>query len=577
MKMIIVISVVFVMMTLAPLLTAFIYYKTAKGVILGINQDKVRDPRYFSHSFSRMIKKALPDIKENTIKLSKEEHFLRPEDLQKIEEEAYRRVGGVEPVDEMVLAVGENFNFPEHILNYSKEVFSDKEITAAVPRLTVRAIYSGSRIYLGNRTSIDRWVDAEQTLAVYDDCNLGMAATAGHVLTLGKNVRFRRLYAPVVYFGQYPPNLVDPMEGRDEMTFMLPVVKDKKKEKHVTHENMTSEGTAPYSIVTTKTMLVEDAILQGDIHTDGSVRICEGAGVLGNIFAEKGILIEKGAFVVGNVFSQGKIEIRENVMIGRKGRVISVISRDRMTVGENTVIYGYVSSETEGVVCPIYDTEAPRYSGQYNFADYVPEELHVRFDNLQDYVKADDMAFRKDLGVVSADIPQGAISIRRSMFYGCANMKKLTFPDTLEEIQDFALRDCTALESMTGFENTGLINIGVSGLENCNKIKELNFPKTLKKLGNASCAGMTELIKVVFSEHCSLEEVGEHAFRDCTSLSDISLPDSVTKVGVSAFRGCSGLKKISIPKTVEDQPGIAELSEILPDAVVEFREEVTGA
>jgi len=88
---------------------------------------------------------------------------------------------------------------------------------------------------------------------------------------------------------------------------------------------------------------------------------------------------------------------------------------------------------------------------------------------------------------------------------------------------------------------------------------------------------MTELIKVVFSEHCNLEEVGEHAFRDCTSLSDISLPDSVTKVGVSAFRGCSGLKKISIPKTVEDQPGIAELSEILPDAVVEFREEVTGA
>lgn len=564
---IIILAIVFVIMMLAPLLIAWVYAISSKGEILNIKQDMIKDPRYFSHSFTKMIEKALPGISGNTIKLSREEHFYKPHDIVKLSDTDIDR-----EIDEMVLAIDEPMEFPERINTYNKEIYSSYDMAVDKSGLTLRAIYSAGRMYLANKTSIIRWADAEDTLAVYDDCDTGMAATAGHVLTVGRNVKFRRLYAPAIYFGQYPIDLVDPMEGRNELTFMLPIIHDKKKQKHVTHENMTEHGTAPYSIVTTNTMIVEDAVLQGDIHTDGSVRICEGAGVLGNIFAEKGILIEKGAFVVGNVFSQGKIEIRSNVMIGKKGQIVSVISRDKMTIAENVVIYGYVSSEKAGYSCPIYNYEEERYAGNYYFAPYEEERLYVSFDSLRDYEKADDMAFRKNMNVMEAIIPDGAHSIRRSMFWACKNLKKLAFPNTLREIDDFALMDCTELEEMSSFEDTQLERLGLSAMENCSKITSLHFPASLYELGNSACANMTELSEITFPENCRLSIIGEHVFRGCAKLASVVLPDSVEKIGISAFRDCTELKYLSVSEKVKDEPGIKELETILPELTVEFRQ-----
>lgn len=564
---IIILSIIFVLMMLAPLIGAWIFTFAKKGDILRINQDMVKDPRYFSHSFTRMIEKNLPEASSNTIKLSREEHFYRPHDVVKLSDTDTQ----IE-INEMVLAIDEEMEFPESVASFTKEIYSTHDVLVNRPGITLRAVYSAGRMCLGNRTSIVRWADAEDTLAIYDDCDLGMTASAGHVLTVGRNVRFKRLYAPVIYFGQYPSTLINPMEGRDEFPFLLPIIHEKRKEKHVTHENMTKEGTAPYSIVTTNTMIVEDAILQGDIHTDGSVRICEGAGVLGNIFAEKGILIEKGAFVVGNVFSQGKIEIRSNVMIGKKGQVVSVISRDRMTILDNVVIYGYVSSETGGYSCPIYNSEEQRYSGNYEYAPYEEERVNVVFDSLREYEKADDMLFRMNQDVISAEIPLGAHSIRRSMFCGCRNLQKITFPETLSEIDDFALMNCSSLEDITSFENTKLNCIGLSGMENCNKITKLVFPDSFVEFGNAACAGMTELSEVLFTDNCQLKVIGEHAFKGCSKLTSLTLPDSVIKVGISAFRDCTNLSYLSVNENIKNEPGIAELNSILPDLTVYYRQ-----
>ena len=563
---VIVLSIAFVIMILLPVTTAWIYYLTTKGEILKIKQDMVKDPRYFSHSFTGMIERALPNIEGNNIKLSRQEHFLRPGDLEKLAAEDSKG-----EVNEMVLAVNEPMIFPEAFKDFSKEIYATQRVTVDRPGITLRAIYSGDRMILGNKTNIVRWADAADTLAIYDDCSLGMSASAGHVVTVGKNVKFRRIYAPVVYFGQYPSKLIDPMEGRDEQTFLLPVIASKRKAKHVTHENMTDEGTAPFSIVSTRTMVVEGAILQGDIHTDGCVRICERAGVLGNIFAEKGILIEKGAFVVGNVFSQGKIQIGPGVMIGRKGRVVSVIARDKLTIAEDVVVYGYISSETLGQCCPLYSSETARYSEKYEFAPYEEEQLSVRFNSLRDYIRTDDMAYRMNQGVLSVRIPEGATSIRRSMFFGCRNLESIRFTNTIKEIMDYAFMDCTGLKSLSTFENTSLEQVGVSAMENCKNIETLRFPKCIKRLKEACFAGMTELMEVSFPKDCELKEIGEHAFRDCVNLESFVVPDGVEKIGVSAFRGCSGLKNISVSERLKDQPGISELKEILPDLKVEYR------
>ena len=45
--MIIIIALTFIVLLTIPLIGALIYYKKRDGIILDINQDKTRDPRYF--------------------------------------------------------------------------------------------------------------------------------------------------------------------------------------------------------------------------------------------------------------------------------------------------------------------------------------------------------------------------------------------------------------------------------------------------------------------------------------------------------------------------------------------------
>lgn len=560
---VILLSIVFVIMMFAPLVLSWVYYLRTDGVILHISQDKSRDQRYFAKSFSSMIENALHSVVGNTIMLSKEEKFVGMDDIR----DSY----DIE-IDNLTIIRDEDFLTAGGIEVFHKEIYAAKNAFFSRRDLTIRAAYSKQNMVIGNKTNVIRWVDGEETLAVYDDCDLGMSATAGKVLSIGKNVKFRRLYAPVIYFGQYPGEFIDPMEGRDPMVFKLPILRDKKKIKHITHENLTEYGTANYSVVTsTRTMMVEDAILQGDIHADVNVRICSGAGVLGNIFAEKNILLEKGSFVMGNVFAQGKIEIEDGVMIGLEGRSISVICRDKLTIGKNVVIYGYVSSETEGWVSRLYDVEAPRFDGKYSFIEYKKKEVNVSFKNMHEYLDTDALAYRMNPDVVSADIPIGADSVKQSMFCGCSSLKKAEIPSTVEEIGNYAFYECKELRDSLDLNKTKLHTIGVSSFEGCKSITKMHFPSTMRKFGAACCSGMEGMTELIIDECDDTVVIEDHAFRGCKGLTDVRLPDKVISVGVSAFRDCDGLKTLSVPASVKEEPGISELPEILPELEVTFR------
>lgn len=96
--------------------------------------------------------------------------------------------------------------------------------------------------------------------------------------------------------------------------------------------------------------VIEDIILQGDIHSDGAVRIMENASVLGNIFAEKDILLEKNATVLGNIFTQGNIIFEEGAGAGQPDKITSVVARGTITFYGSNYVYGYVVSEGCGKI-----------------------------------------------------------------------------------------------------------------------------------------------------------------------------------------------------------------------------------
>ena len=80
--------------------------------------------------------------------------------------------------------------------------------------MELRAAYSKGKMILPENTEVVRWVDSDQTLAVYDGCDLGLSASARQRMCLGQGCRFRRLFAPEIYLGQYPDTLMDETEGR---------------------------------------------------------------------------------------------------------------------------------------------------------------------------------------------------------------------------------------------------------------------------------------------------------------------------------------------------------------------------
>ena len=67
---------IFVCMFAMPLLVAILYFRMRKGQILKIRQDYVKNARYFGQSFSSLVEKALPEMKNGMIMLSRQEKVL---------------------------------------------------------------------------------------------------------------------------------------------------------------------------------------------------------------------------------------------------------------------------------------------------------------------------------------------------------------------------------------------------------------------------------------------------------------------------------------------------------------------
>ena len=135
----------------------------------------------------------------------------------------------------------------------------------------------------------------------------------------------------------------------------------------------------------------------------------------------------------------------------------------------------------------------------------------------------------------------------------------------------YAFADCGNLTVNADFSALPLMFIGTSAFENCKRLTVSGFPETLQSVEGAAFAGCRSISSVRFLPSAALKKVGDHAFRGCTGLTEAFLPDGTEYVGVSAFAGCESLRVVSVPETLADQPGIAELPRICPEAKLILR------
>lgn len=131
-------------------------------------------------------------------------------------------------------------------------------------------------------------------------------------------------------------------------------------------------------------------------------------------------------------------------------------------------------------------------------------------------------------------------------FWGCENLKRVTFRNPVKKITGSAFLGCTSLESIAIPEGC----TEIAGFSGCVNLKHISIPKSTTKLGYHAFSDCKQFESFVVPE--GVEELGYGAFSGCSSLRSIILPSTLKRIGDYAFRGCTSLEKIVLPDGVEE-------------------------
>ena len=104
-------------------------------------------------------------------------------------------------------------------------------------------------------------------------------------------------------------------------------------------------------------------------------------------------------------------------------------------------------------------------------------------------------------------------------FRNMKNLRTITIPNTVKEIQRQTFADCPSL--VTVDMSTSLETIGASAFTRCPKLNNVILPS-------------------------SLEAIGDSAFADCPSLATVDMPYYLKTIGASAFARCPKLTSVDL-------------------------------
>lgn len=152
----------------------------------------------------------------------------------------------------------------------------------------------------------------------------------------------------------------------------------------------------------------------------------------------------------------------------------------------------------------------------------LPKELeHIHLPSSLEYINY--YLFSGCEKLKKINIPANVKKIGKEAFKG-SNIKHLTVPDSVTELDEAAFADMYYLKSIT--LSKSLTELPHETFRNCASLQNLDIPN-----------GVTEIY--------------EKAFQTCISLQSINIPSSVKTIGNNVFSGCYSLKELVIPEGIE--------------------------
>ena len=512
-------AALFLGLLLLPICWGGYWYYHGKNSVLQVRQDRKRDPRYFSKSFDALFRKAWADRKpDGTLTMSRPERYIL---VDEAEPEEYAGV-----CEKLVVAEHQDFQPPLGCV-FQREIHAAQN--AWFPRDSrLRAVYAKGDLILESGTHVERWADADGSVAVYDECDLGISVTSGTAITIGKNCTFRRLYAPVIHTGSYPGQPQSPAYHRDSRIYRMESVEGKKeRRRHVSLADTDEQGVARTSFVVGGGVVVdEDIVIQGSVRSQKSVQIADRAVVCGNVYANSDVYLGRNSTVLGSVFTQGSVYCETGAVVGQEGRISSIVARGKVVLEQDCFVYGYLSNEMGGICCPINREDEVAQAPHWDTVEYLawPKPSSVlTFVDKEDFEKVDSQGFRHNPYIHQVIIPEGVRKIPDSMFFDCRCLERVELPASLEEIGEYAFADCVQLRCPELGRLERLRSIGRSAFDGCVSIQQVELPPNLEKLGPAVFCNCTGLKRVVRGG-APLLEMGTHCFQNCPLAEPLDMP-----------------------------------------------------
>ncbi len=140
-------------------------------------------------------------------------------------------------------------------------------------------------------------------------------------------------------------------------------------------------------------------------------------------------------------------------------------------------------------------------------------------------------AFKNNLEITGAKIPDTVIAISTGAFEGCTNLKSMKLPSSLTKLYGFAFSLCESLESVTFGDN--VTTIEPYAFQLCTGLKEISIPGSVKTIEDHTFQSCTGMKRITFEE--GVETIEADAMLNAYSIERIYLPSTVTEIGEHAL------------------------------------------
>lgn len=142
-----------------------------------------------------------------------------------------------------------------------------------------------------------------------------------------------------------------------------------------------------------------------------------------------------------------------------------------------------------------------------------------------------DFAFRQCRSLSSINIPAGVTTLGNSVFSSCASLSRVSLPNSIRAIGENLFYECFALKSIVLPE--GITAIPNGAFNTCRALFSVSIPNGITSIGNYAFNACNSLVEMRIPD--GVTSIGDYAARLCTSLTIVDIPDSVESIGTNAF------------------------------------------